>query len=147
MRLSSPAFEDEGRIPARFTCDGEDVSPPLHIDELPPGLVTLVLTMDDPDAPAGTWDHWVAYDIDPLAEIPEAVGSLGVSGTNSWGRTGYGGPCPPRGTHRYRFTVYALDTTLDLPAGSPDKAALLEAMEGHILDEGQLVGTYERKSE
>jgi Raf kinase inhibitor-like YbhB/YbcL family protein len=143
MRLGSPAFEDEGDIPARFTCDGEDVSPPLRIDELPTGTVTLVLTMDDPDASAGTWDHWVAYDIEPLAEIPEAVGSLGVAGTNSWGRTGYGGPCPPRGTHRYRFTVYALDTALDWDPGA-DKAGVLGAIHGHVLDEATLVGYYAR---
>ena len=109
MRISSPAFEHEGDIPARFTCAGEDISPPLLFEDVPPEAVSLVLVMDDPDAPMGTWDHWVAYDIEPLAEVPEGVGSLGTAGTNSWGHIGYGGPCPPSGTHRYQFQLFALD--------------------------------------
>ena len=105
MRITSTAFEPEGDIPSRYTCDGEDISPPLAIEDLPPETVSLVLVMDDPDAPMGTWDHWLAYDIEPRTQIPEAVEGLGTPGTNSWERTGYGGPCPPGGTHRYFFAV------------------------------------------
>jgi hypothetical protein len=143
MRITSTAFESEGDIPERYTCDGEDISPPLAIEDLPPETVSLVLVVDDPDAPAGTWDHWVAYDIPPLTEIPEAVGSLGTAGTNSWGRTGYGGPCPPRGTHRYFFVLYALDTELGWEPGA-DKGDVLEAIHDHILAEATLLGLYSR---
>jgi Raf kinase inhibitor-like YbhB/YbcL family protein len=105
--------------------------------------VSLALVMDDPDAPSGTWDHWIAYDIEPLEAIPRAVTSLGTPGTNSWNRTGYGGPCPPGGMHRYVFTVYALDTSLGLEP-AVDKRALLDAIDGHILDQATLIGTYSR---
>ena len=101
--------------------------------------------MDDPDAPMGTWDHWVAYDIEPLAEVPEGIRSLGTAGTNSWGHTGYGGPCPPIGRHRYFHKLYALDTILP-DMGKPTKAQLEESMQGHILDQAQLMGTYEKSS-
>lgn len=143
MQLTSPEFEQEQPIPEVFTCDGEDVSPPLEIGGTPEGTVSLALVMDDPDAPSGTWDHWIAYDIEPQAAIPRAVTSLGTPGTNSWNRTGYGGPCPPGGTHRYVFTVYALDTALGLEPGV-DKRALLDAIDGHILDQATLIGTYSR---
>lgn len=144
MRLTSTAFVHDGDIPARYTCDGDDVSPPLAIEGLPPETVSLVLVMDDPDAPAGTWDHWVAYDIEPTAHIPEAIGSLGTPGTNSWGRSGYGGPCPPRGTHRFVFAVYALDRRIGWDAGA-DKGAVLAEMHGHVLAEATLAGFYSRE--
>ena len=143
MRLTSSAFEDEGFIPRRYTCAGEDVSPPLAIHDIPAEAVSLVLVMDDPDAPAGTWDHWLAYDIAPTAEIPEAVASLGTPGVNSSGRTGYSGPCPPSGTHRYYVHVYALDVNLGLEAGA-DKATLRAAMSGHVVVEASLMGRFSR---
>jgi Raf kinase inhibitor-like YbhB/YbcL family protein len=143
IAISTPAFDDEGPIPVRFTCDGADVSPPLLIDEVPPAAKTLVLIMEDPDAPVGVWDHWVVFNIDVVSEIPEDVGSLGTSGSNSWNRLGYGGPCPPDGTHRYFFAIYALDTSLDLVEGA-NKESVLEAMRGHLLAEDTLMGTYTR---
>lgn len=141
MELSSPAFEAEGPIPARFTCKGADVSPELTIDGIPEGTMTLALIMDDPDAPGGVWDHWVAYDIDPTGAIPEKAGILGTGGRNSWGRTVYGGPCPPSGTHRYFFRILALDTTLGLEEGA-SKEAVLAAAEDHVLAEATLMGTF-----
>jgi Raf kinase inhibitor-like YbhB/YbcL family protein len=144
MRISSPAFQDEGDIPARFTCAGEDISPPLLIEDVPPDAVSLVLVMDDPDAPMGTWDHWVAYDIEPLAEVPAGIGSLGTSGTNSWGRIGYGGPCPPSGTHRYYFQLFALDRRLGWEEGA-DKTSVLEAIHEHVLAEASLLGFFSRE--
>lgn len=144
MRISSTAFEHEGDIPAQYTCDGLDISPPLTIEDLPPETVSLVLVMDDPDAPMGTWDHWIAYDIEPLTEIPEAVEELGTPGTNSWQRTGYGGPCPPRGTHRYFFAVYALDTRLGWEPGE-DKTSVLGRIHDHVLAEASLLGFYSRE--
>lgn len=143
MELSSPAFESGGIMPARYTCDGSDVSPPLRIDGIPPGTVGLVLVMDDPDAPHGPWDHWVNYDVPPVNEIPEGVGAMGTPGLNSWGRLGYGGPCPPTGVHRYVFRVLALDAPLPLPAGAT-KAEVLAAARGHVLDQAVLVGRYRR---
>jgi len=144
MRLTSTAFEHEGDIPALYTCDGEDISPALIIEDLPEGTVSLVVIMDDPDAASRTWDHWVAYDIEPTAEIPEAVAELGTPGVNSWDRTGYGGPCPPSGTHRYFFAVYALDTALDWAPGA-DKTAVLDAIGDHALAEATLMGRYSRQ--
>jgi Raf kinase inhibitor-like YbhB/YbcL family protein len=144
MRISSAAFEDEGDIPARYTCDGENVSPPLELDDLPSETVSLVLVMDDPDAPMGTWDHWVAYDIDPLTDIPEAVAALGTAGSNSWGHMGYRGPCPPRGTHRYNFQLFALDRRLGWEEGA-DKTSVLEAIHDHVIAEASLLGFYSRE--
>lgn len=145
MRITSTAFEPEDDIPERYTCDGDDVSPPLVIDGVPPDTVSLVLIMDDPDAPAGTWDHWVAYDIPPTTtDIPEAVEALGTAGTNSWDDTGYGGPCPPSGIHRYFFAAYAVDKTLGWEPGA-DKGAVLEAIHDHLLDEATLLGFYTRE--
>lgn len=143
MQLTSSAFEHEGVIPERYTCDGADVSPPLTLSDVPSAAVTFVLVMDDPDAPGGVWDHWIAYDIPTDTAIPEAVGSLGTPGKNSWGRTDYGGPCPPSGTHRYFFSVYALDTNLGLGPGV-DKAQVLDALTGHVLAEATLMGRYSR---
>ena len=143
MELTSSAFDHEGSIPVTYTCDGADISPPLSIGGLPASAVTLALVMDDPDAPAGTWDHWVAFDVPVQDEIAEDVGVLGTAGSNSWGRTGYGGPCPPSGTHRYFFTVYALDAELGLASGAP-KSEVLAAIEGHELGRAVLMGTYAR---
>ena len=143
MQLTSSAFDHEGVLPERYTCDGSDVSPPPTLSEVPAAAVTFVLVMDDPDAPAGVWDHWIAYDIPTGTAIPEAVGPLGTPGKNSWGRTDYGGPCPPSGTHRYFFSVYALDTNLGLGPGV-DKAQVLDALAGHVLAEATLMGRYSR---
>jgi hypothetical protein len=144
MELSSSAFAEGEPIPARYTCDGDDVSPPLRIGGLPEGTQSLALVMDDPDAPGGTWDHWIAFDISPTTDIPEDVGLLGKAGRNSWGRTGYGGPCPPRGTHRYVFRVFALDRRVGLAEGV-SKEALLDAVKGHTLDQAALTGLYQRR--
>lgn len=142
MRITSSAFTHEGLIPPKYTCDGDDVSPPLAISEVPDGVSHLVLVVDDPDAPGGVWDHWVAYDIPVTVEIPEAA-RLGTSGRNSWGRAGYGGPCPPSGTHRYFFTVYAVDSALGLEPEA-DKRQVLDALEGRVVAEATLVGRYTR---
>jgi len=146
MRLISSAFEAGEAIPRRFTCDGDDISPPLAIGGIPPGTASLVLVMDDPDSPGGTWDHWIAYDIpasEETADIPEAAAPVGRLGRNSWGRSAYGGPCPPSGTHRYIFTLYALDALLGLPPGA-DKATVLSALDGHVLADATLMGRYSR---
>ena len=144
LALSSSAFGEGEGIPERYTCDGEDVSPPLAWESGPAGTVTYALIMDDPDAPAGTWVHWVLFNLpDDRRQLAEDVpADAGVQGSNSWGRTGYGGPCPPSGQHRYVFKLYALDTELALEAGA-DKEALLDAMEGHVLTSDQLTGVYE----
>ncbi|NIU49654.1 MAG: YbhB/YbcL family Raf kinase inhibitor-like protein [Thermoplasmata archaeon] len=147
MRLSSPAFEPNGSIPTRFACNGADVSPPLRWSGIPEGTETLALIVDDPDAPRGVWVHWVAYNLSPDPGGLEAAASGSLpeparEGRNSWGSTGYGGPCPPSGAHRYVFKLYALDASLDLD--KPDKPALLQAMEGHTLGHAELVGRYAR---
>ena len=144
--LSSAVFAAGAKIPTKYTCDGEDISPPLAWNDQPQGTQSLALIMDDPDAPAGTWDHWLLVNLPAnLRNLPEQAGAPAgsVDGKNSWGRTGYGGPCPPRGTHRYFFKLYALDTKLDLPTGTT-KSQLLRAMEGHILAQAELIGTYSR---
>lgn len=143
MQLTSPAFTHEGMIPERFTCDGADVSPELVIEGVPVGTVSLVLVVEDPDAPGGTWDHWVVFDIRVTESIAEDVGATGTRGLNSWQRTGYGGPCPPSGTHRYFFTMLALDTELGLAEGAT-KAEVLAAAESHVLGEAVLMGAYAR---
>ena len=146
LRISSPAFADKGTIPAVYTCDGRDMSPPLAIANVPEKAQSLALIMDDPDAPMGTWVHWVVWNIAPKGgEIREdSVPPGGVQGRNSWQRNGYGGPCPPSGSHRYFFKLYALDATLDLPTAAA-KSELEKAMKGHIIAEAQLMGTYKRK--
>ncbi len=151
--ISSPRFEPKGEIPSLYTCDGKDISPPLQWGNPPPGAQSLALIMDDPDAPDPaapkmTWVHWLLYNLPPDSTgLPEAVSEAALPdgvlpGINSWRRTGYGGPCPPIGRHRYFFKLYALDTVLpDL--GQPDKDALLAAMKGHVLEETVLMGTYQ----
>ncbi len=146
--IKSSAFKNNEFIPAKYTCEGENVNPLLEILNVPPETKSLVLIMDDPDAPSGTWDHWIMWNIDPKTHyIPEdSVPAGAVEGTTSFGRLGYGGPCPPRGDkpHRYMFKVYALDTVLDLKEGAV-KAELEKAMAGHILDQTTLIGLYQRK--
>ncbi len=148
LELKSAAFEYQAFIPATYTCDGEDVSPPLSWSAGPEGTASYALILDDPDAPNGTWVHWVAWNL-PGLELREGVladaegEGAPRQGTNSWGRVGYGGPCPPSGTHRYFFKLYALNEVLDLP-DSTDKSGLLDAMEGHVLLSGDLLGLYAR---
>jgi hypothetical protein len=145
LEVTSPAFEPGGRIPKKYTCDGENVSPPLKWSGVPTETKSLALIVDDPDAPIGTFVHWVLYDLPPdLDSLPEGVRGMGTEGINDFRKTGYGGPCPPRGSeHRYFFKVYALDTTTGLKAGV-SKRDLENAMRGHILAQGQLIGIYGR---
>lgn len=145
LAISSPAFADGQPIPARFTADGTNLSPELVIANPPPGTACFALIVDDPDAPMGTWVHWVAWNIPAAtAGIPEGKLPAGsVEGRNSWGRTGYGGPSPPSGTHHYHFKLYALDRPLELPR-TADKQTLIDAMEGRVLARAQLIGTYRR---
>lgn len=145
IQITSSAFKEGENIPTKYTCDGENVSPPLAWSVAPPGTQSLALIADDPDAPGKTWVHWVAINI-PASQNSLAEGdkSAGVQGTNDFRKTGYGGPCPPKGNpHRYFFKLYALDVTLNL---KPDavKADLEKAMQGHILAQGQLMGKYGR---
>ena len=148
--ITSPAFLEGELIPRRFTCDGDDISPPLNWTGIPENTRSLALICDDPDAPVGTWDHWLLFDLPAdSGGLPEAVpdhptlDNGAVHGNNSWGRPGYGGPCPPGGTHRYFFRLYALDTRLELESGVA-KSRLIETMKGHILDQGELMGRYHR---
>lgn len=145
LKITSPAFAEKRAIPVRYTCDGQDINPPLLIDAVPNGAQSLALIVDDPDAPVGIWVHWVVWNIPPLTrEITENSLPAGAAqGLNDWKRNRYGGPCPPSGTHRYYFRLYALDTTLDL-APTTAKAALERAMQGHIIARGELMGTYRR---
>lgn len=152
MKISSTAFEEGAGIPEKYSCDGEDISPPLRWASLPGKARSLVLICDDPDAPAGTWVHWVVYDLPAAATgLPEGVpprgqpAGGGTQGVNSWGKVGYGGPCPPGGTHRYFFTLYALDAKLGL-GGGVTKDGLLRAMKGHVIAEAKLMGTYSCKN-
>ena len=144
--LTSSAFQNLEAIPVIYTCDGRDISPPLNWDNPPPSSKSMVLIMDDPDAPVGTWDHWILFNLPPdITNIPEDFTQLPPgtkSGSNSWRKNTYGGPCPPGSTsHRYYFKLYALDTQLNLPEGSK-KAAVEKAMKGHILAQTELVGIY-----
>ena len=152
LRISSPAFTDGGEIPASFTCEGRDLSPELLFEGVPEGTQSLALIVDDPDAPDPaapkmTWVHWVLFDLPPdTSKLPEGVTALPGGtreGLNDWKRTGYGGPCPPIGRHRYFFKLYALDAKLP-HLEQPTKAKLLQAMEGHILADAQIIGTYRK---
>jgi hypothetical protein len=154
LEIRSPRFRDGGEIPREYTCEGRDVSPPLAWSGVPEGARSLALVVDDPDAPdprnpRTTWVHWVLYDLPPdSAGLPEAVAAKDLprgsrEGRNDWKRTGYGGPCPPIGRHRYFHKLYALDRALgDL--GSPTKQELERAMQGHVIAKAELVGTYEK---
>jgi hypothetical protein len=151
MQITSSAFTEGSMIPAKYTCDGKDISPPLEWKNAPAGTKSFALISDDPDAPVGTWVHWVAYnipanitkldeDVKPEKEFKDGM----RQGSNSWPRIGYGVPCPPSSTHRYYFKLYALDTVLDMkPAAT--KAEVLHAMKGHVLAEAQLMGKYKRQ--
>ena len=151
LTLTSPAFSHQTKIPRRYTCEGEDVSPALAWTDPPAGTKGLALINDDPDAPVGTWVHWVIYNIPPTSRgleehLPktEKLPNGAVQGLNDFRRIGYGGPCPPPGrAHRYVFTLSALDTTLSLPAKAT-KAQLERAMEGHVLVRAELIGLYQR---
>ncbi len=149
--VTSVAFDEGGLIPPRYTCDGANVSPPIQLTGVPEETKSIALICDDPDAPAGTWVHWVIYDLPPdLPGLPEAVSPdktvLGGAkqGLSDFRKIGYGGPCPPGGTHRYFFKIYALDTATSLGPGAR-KGDLLKAMEGHVIAEGRLMGRYSRK--
>ena len=147
MELKSNAFENNGKIPSKHTCDGENVNPQLSISEVPENSKSLVLVMDDPDAvkPAGkVWDHWIVFNIPPeTKEIPEAQEPQGIHGNGTGGNLNYKGPCPPDAEHKYFFKLYALDTTLDLSEGA-SKGEVEAAMQGHILEQTELTGRYER---
>ena len=144
MKLTSSAFQNNAQIPSEYTCDGKNLSPPLSISDVPSNAKSLVLINDDPDAPVGTWDHWIVFNINPSTkEIPKGEEPQGTAGKNSWGKKGYGGPYPPSGTHRYFFKLYALDAMLNLPQGTAKKD-LERAMQGHIIGQAQLIGNYKR---
>lgn len=148
MKLKSAAFKDGGFIPPKFTCDGENINPLIEIVGLSENIKSMVLIVDDPDAPAGTWDHWIMWNIDPKTSYihEDSIPAGAVEGTTSFGKPKYGGPCPPKGDkpHRYIFKLYALDTTLELPEETT-KQELEQAMEGHILEQTTLTGLYQRK--
>jgi len=152
MKLTSAAFKEGQPIPRTYTCDGVNVSPPLEWNGVTKTAKTIAIVADDPDAPGGTWVHWVLYNlpadnIGMVENMPatEKLAAGGFQGQNDFEKIGYGGPCPPSGTHRYFFRIYALDSELPLNAGAT-KAQLLSAMEGHVVSQGQLIGTYKRVS-
>jgi Raf kinase inhibitor-like YbhB/YbcL family protein len=151
IKITSSAFAEGGMIPSKYTCDGADISPPLQWGEVPEGTKSIALISDDPDAPMGTWVHWVLFNLpaetkELTENIPpdETLPNGAKQAITDFGRVGYGGPCPPSGTHRYFFKIYALDTELQVDT-STGKRGLLKAMEGHILGQGQLMGKYKRK--
>ena len=151
ISVISPAFAEGTSIPAKYTCDGKDISPPLGWGGVPQDTKGIAIISDDPDAPGGTWVHWVVYGIPPdVTELGEGVPAQDVlpsgarHGKTDFGGREYGGPCPPSGTHRYYFKVYALDRQVDLPPGAT-KQELLREMEGRVLAQGQLMGTYQRR--
>ncbi len=151
LQLTTPAFAPGEAIPQQYTCDGQDTSPALLWSGVPPGAQSLALIMDDPDAPGGTWVHWVLYNLPPDiagleagVEKSEQVSGLGLQGVTDFRRPGYGGPCPPAGSeHRYFLRLYALDTRLELPGGAT-REQVDQAMQGHILAQGELMGVYAR---
>jgi|WetSurMetagenome_2_1015567.scaffolds.fasta_scaffold134219_1 Raf kinase inhibitor-like YbhB/YbcL family protein len=151
IKIESAAFKHLQPIPSQYTCDGADISPPLSWNGVPAGTKSLALIAEDPDAPAGTWVHWVVYDLPPATDslqenLPktDTLAGGGKQGKTDFNRIGWNGPCPPGGNHRYFFNIYALDIMLNLPAGKT-KAEIEKAMNGHILAKGELVGTYKRK--
>ena len=145
MKITSSAFREGGNIPSKFTCDGGDSSPPLQIADVLLGAKSLALVVDDPDAPSGLFTHWIVWNISPQTNaIAEESAPKGVHGTNDFGKSGYGGPCPPSGTHRYYFRIFALDRELNLPSGAK-RSQLDAAMKGHLVAQGELMGRYSRK--
>jgi Raf kinase inhibitor-like YbhB/YbcL family protein len=150
IEVRSTAFAEGDRIPSDFTCEGADMSPPIEWANIPSGTKSIAIFVEDPDAPSGNWSHWLAYDLPPsMRQLPPGIPASqglpagGIQGRTDFGNAGYSGPCPPQGTHRYFFRVYALDTLLGLKPGAT-KQELLRAMQGHILAQGQLMGTYDR---
>lgn len=145
LQIKSQAFQENGGIPEQYTCDGKNISPPLNWQGAPEGTQSLVLIVDDPDAPSQTWVHWVVYNISPTTagSVEGAAPQGALQGTNDFKKASYGGPCPPSGTHRYFFKLYALDAPLKLSSGAT-KNQVEEAMQGHILAQSQLMGTYSR---
>jgi Raf kinase inhibitor-like YbhB/YbcL family protein len=146
LMISSPVFENNGLIPGKYTCEGKNVNPELFIGNIPPAAKSFALIVDDPDAPTGTWVHWVVWNIPPATkEIRENSLPSGASeGLNDFRRHEYRGPCPPSGTHRYFFTLYALDTLLNLPPNAT-KTDLEKAMAGHVIEHSEIVGLYKRR--
>lgn len=147
MKITSSAFGHNQKIPSKYTCNGDNISPPLSFSEVPQNTISLVLIMDDPDAPNGYWVHWVLFNIPPdTVELAENSSPLNaVKGTTSFGRTGYGGPCPPAGEHRYFFKLFALDTSLNLDQ-KVTKEGMESAMKGHVISQAELVGLYSKKN-
>lgn len=145
MKITSSAFQNNAKIPSKYTCDGENVNPPLEFVDVPSNAKSLALIVDDPDAPSKTWVHWVVYNIGTkTSEVKEnSAPEDGIEGITDFGKPGYGGPCPPSGVHRYFFKLYALDTTLDLPQNAT-KQMVEEKMKGHTLDKAELIGLYSR---
>jgi len=146
MKITSTVFENNANIPRKYTCDGDNINPPLSFFEVPDNAKSLVLIVDDPDAPVGIFVHWVVYNIDPKTSdvFENNVPAKGQSGISGFGKPGYGGPCPPSGTHRYFFKLYALDTMLD-KLNNPDKKIVENAMQGHIITHAELIGLYSRQ--
>lgn len=145
MNIKS-VFANNKRIPEKYTCDGEDISPPIELIDIPKNAESLVLIVDDPDAPKETWDHWILFNISPqIKKIEEnSIPRGAVQGKNSWNNSNYAGPCPPSGTHRYFFKLYALNTILDLDENAA-KADVENAMEGHVINVAELIGLYSRR--
>src|SRR4030043_1356633 len=150
MEIFSPSFKSGEFIPSKFTCDGDDISPALNWDKVPDGIKSFALISDDPDAPMGTWVHWVLYNLPPdLRSLPEGIPKNkqlengAMQGITDFRRPGYGGPCPPGGTHRYFFKLYALDALLNLGPGA-SKVGVVKAMQGHIIAQCELMGKYRR---
>jgi len=145
MKITSSAFQQGGNIPSKFTCDGANMSPALQISDVPSGAKGLVLIVDDPDAPSGLFTHWTVWNISPqTSTVAEGSTPKGVQGTSDFGKSGYGGPCPPSGMHRYYFKIFALDRDLDLPFGAK-RGQLDAAMKGHVIAQGELMGRYSKK--
>lgn len=146
MQITSSQFKHGDSIPALYTCEGKDISPPLYFINVPEEAQSLALIVDDPDAPKGTFVHWLVWNLPPtLTAITDALPKDAIQGTNDFHRASYGGPCPPSGTHRYFFKLYALDKTLDLDSKAT-KIKLAKAMQGHILQTAELIGTYQRRN-
>ncbi|PWT80362.1 MAG: YbhB/YbcL family Raf kinase inhibitor-like protein [Acidobacteria bacterium] len=144
MKITSSAFHEGANIPSKFSCDGANTNPPLQVADVPSGAKSLALIVDDPDAPSGLFTHWIVWNISPqMSAIAEGRTPKGVQGTNDFGKSSYGGPCPPSGTHRYYFKIFALDRELDLPAGAK-RSQFDAAMKGHVVAQGELMGRYSR---
>ena len=146
MKITSSVFTHNSKILSKYTCDGENVNPPLQFLDVPKNAKSLVLIVDDPDAPSKTWVHWVVYNIDPkTTKVDEnSIPQDSIEGMTDFGKPGYGGPCPPSGVHRYFFKLYALDTILDLPQNAT-KQMVEQKMQGHIIDQTELIGLYSRE--